>query len=371
MELSMEAFGTLMFLASFFVAFLIAKRLYKKRKDQHPAEKVKNITLGISWYILSLLILTTLSTAIIPTPEKRGNTVVKDEMQPGQKSLEKTEFVRQIGEPKAYSVLKREDKSKQENNRLVSFWIISSDALSLADRAATVRKAAEDLQEQTKIPVVSIFLQFNKSSVGKGYSLASAKYFSDGCQYSGNPCNDEIWAIDASEDLVTATQIKVFDAWYKNRDKFIDSKGNLKEDDLVNFLSRKLKLPISEIKLPFITTEKVNPYYSEEDRGLSLQKMKVQREIMVKKLEDLANRKKNIEKQFSPWDGSHRDLVNRVKNVMNDPDSFKHYETKYIDRGDHITVFMDFGGKNGFGGMIRNSISADYSLDGTFIRVND
>jgi hypothetical protein len=82
----------------------------------------------------------------------------------------------------------------------------------------------------------------------------------------------------------------------------------------------------------------------------------------------LAERKKEIELQFSAWDGSHNEFVKLVKGVMNDPSSFTHYETKYIDQGDRLQVFMEFGGKNAFGGMVRNVKKAEFTLDGKFIR---
>lgn len=89
---------------------------------------------------------------------------------------------------------------------------------------------------------------------------------------------------------------------------------------------------------------------------------------MKNKQEAVAKRAEQIELKFSSWDGSHRDLEKRIKEAMNDPDSYKHYKTVYVDRGDHLTVITEFGGKNGFGGMVRNTVSADYSLDGNFIK---
>lgn len=69
-----------------------------------------------------------------------------------------------------------------------------------------------------------------------------------------------------------------------------------------------------------------------------------------------------IDNQFSAWDGSHMDLVNLVKGNMNDPKSFEHVETKYVDNGDNLTIFMKFRGTNAFGGKILNTVTgiADY-----------
>jgi hypothetical protein len=83
-----------------------------------------------------------------------------------------------------------------------------------------------------------------------------------------------------------------------------------------------------------------------------------------KRLED---RQKNIDKQFSAWDGSHRELVNFVKEYMNDPDSFDHAETYYVDHKTYLTVTMEFRGTNAFGGKILSYVEAriDLNNDGT------
>jgi hypothetical protein len=77
----------------------------------------------------------------------------------------------------------------------------------------------------------------------------------------------------------------------------------------------------------------------------------------------------SIASQFSLWDGSHTVLKEMIKDAMNDPDSFEHDETTYRDDGDFITVQTKYRGKNGFGGVVRGSVIATFSLDGEFIEV--
>jgi hypothetical protein len=43
--------------------------------------------------------------------------------------------------------------------------------------------------------------------------------------------------------------------------------------------------------------------------------------IVDKKASDALARKELIEKQFSLWDGSHKNLKDLIKRAMNDPDS--------------------------------------------------
>ena len=80
-------------------------------------------------------------------------------------------------------------------------------------------------------------------------------------------------------------------------------------------------------------------------------------------------REELIEKQFSGWDGSHRGLTEYIKKSMNDPDSYQHDETTYIDKGDHLIVYTKFRGKNAFGGVVRNSAVAKVDLQGNILEV--
>ena len=65
-----------------------------------------------------------------------------------------------------------------------------------------------------------------------------------------------------------------------------------------------------------------------------------------------------VEKCFSAWDGSHRQLVEAIKKSMNDSKSYEHDETRFSDKGDHLIVITSFRGRNKFGGMVRNFVKA-------------
>lgn len=81
-----------------------------------------------------------------------------------------------------------------------------------------------------------------------------------------------------------------------------------------------------------------------------------------------AERRQKIEEQFSGYDGSHRKFERLIKQSMNDPDSYDHVETKYSDKGSFIRVFCTFRGKNAFGGLVKNTKVADFTIDGTFLQ---
>ncbi len=67
---------------------------------------------------------------------------------------------------------------------------------------------------------------------------------------------------------------------------------------------------------------------------------------------------KLVDNHFSPWDGSHIELTKLIKENLNDPDSYEHLETTYRIQGDTIWVFTNFRSRNGFGGMVREGVTA-------------
>jgi hypothetical protein len=77
----------------------------------------------------------------------------------------------------------------------------------------------------------------------------------------------------------------------------------------------------------------------------------------------------NISKQFSGWDGSHRNLEKFIKSTMNDPDSFQHEKTTYINNGDHLIVNTIFRGKNAFGALVLDKVTAKVSIKGKILSI--
>lgn len=80
-------------------------------------------------------------------------------------------------------------------------------------------------------------------------------------------------------------------------------------------------------------------------------------------------RKDLIKKQFSSWDGSHRGLEKLIKKSMNDPGSYDHEETSYLDKGDHLLVQTKFRGKNAYGGTVLNTVTAKVDFKGNVLEV--
>jgi len=69
-------------------------------------------------------------------------------------------------------------------------------------------------------------------------------------------------------------------------------------------------------------------------------------------------RKERIEKLFSDWDGSQPEVVKWIKQHIKDPDSYKHTETKFIDKEDRVGVITTFTATNSFGGRVTTTCIA-------------
>jgi len=80
-------------------------------------------------------------------------------------------------------------------------------------------------------------------------------------------------------------------------------------------------------------------------------------------------RKKQIEAQFSQWDGSHIILTKAIKEAMNDPKSYEHVETVYWEMNDHLIVQMKYRGNNAFGGKVLAMVKAKVGLDGQILEI--
>jgi RNA polymerase subunit RPABC4/transcription elongation factor Spt4 len=81
-------------------------------------------------------------------------------------------------------------------------------------------------------------------------------------------------------------------------------------------------------------------------------------------------RVREIAKAFDPWNGSHPTLEKFVRKNLNDPDSYQHIETKYLDKTDHIFVITKFRAKNAFGAFVVNTAAAKTNLDGSIIEAD-
>jgi hypothetical protein len=88
--------------------------------------------------------------------------------------------------------------------------------------------------------------------------------------------------------------------------------------------------------------------------------------LVAKEQKDLQEK---IERQFNAWNGSHIGLTRFIKDNMNDPDSYDHIETRFRNEGNSLYVVTKFRGKNAFGGMVINTVSARVDLDGNVLEI--
>jgi hypothetical protein len=86
----------------------------------------------------------------------------------------------------------------------------------------------------------------------------------------------------------------------------------------------------------------------------------------IKKVKE---RKEYVEKHFSKWDGSHRGVERYIKDNMNDPDSYEHVKTTYLESPDYLVVTTKYRGKNKFGGLVLQENMFKVNYEGEVLEV--
>ena len=101
----------------------------------------------------------------------------------------------------------------------------------------------------------------------------------------------------------------------------------------------------------------------------------VEEEAVVVKPQTLSKFEAAKKAHRNAWNGSNVHLVKYIKSLMNDPDSFKHEGSWWIEStnpdADFYTVKMIFFGKNAFNATIKQTVIAKIGFDGTIIEVKE
>ena len=117
----------------------------------------------------------------------------------------------------------------------------------------------------------------------------------------------------------------------------------------------------------------------EEIEGLRDERdeLKVDVKILQEKIEALLqekeravkDRQKKIEELFHSTlnFGYNYALNNEIKEALHDPSSFEHIKTVYLDKGDHLLVWVTFRAKNQFGAFVVHEVQAAMDLDGVIL----
>ena len=81
----------------------------------------------------------------------------------------------------------------------------------------------------------------------------------------------------------------------------------------------------------------------------------------------VTERKHRINMQFAGFSGANWHVEDYIKERMNDPDSYKHIATTFVDRGSYILVHTRFRGKNALGAVIIQDATAKVDIDGNVL----
>jgi hypothetical protein len=137
------------------------------------------------------------------------------------------------------------------------------------------------------------------------------------------------------------------------------------EDSKQEQSSNKIEEP--KVDAVVYTKKQLDSIAKEKVRAEKLAKEQAEAEQIAR---DAVDRKGKIEKQFSAWDGSHKNLERYIKENMNDPDSYDHVETRFEDKGKYIFIACKFRGTNAFGGKIVTYVTAKADIDGNLLEVS-
>ena len=126
------------------------------------------------------------------------------------------------------------------------------------------------------------------------------------------------------------------------------------------------KAEAEKIKQEQLAYEKLSPAVKDSLRLAKAQEEKIAKQQLAAAAaaDEKKARQEKVEAQFSAYDGSNRGVEKAIKERMNDPDSYEHVKTTFNDKGDYITVFTQFRGKNAFGGKVLSTAIAKVDFEG-------
>jgi hypothetical protein len=153
---------------------------------------------------------------------------------------------------------------------------------------------------------------------------------------------------------------------YDNKDTELDElRHQIKVALALGALKHESELPAKTRAVIYENLAALEP--SNKEYSAKAQAVRVQVAAQENASVEREGSKSRLLEQFSQWDGSHRNVEAAIKARMNDPDSYKHVETKYKETSTGAVIYTKFRGKNGFGAVITNAAVATVDFDGTVL----
>ena len=150
------------------------------------------------------------------------------------------------GKAHSYRVIRTDDYSFPGRKR-VRWVIVAPNAESFADRAVTGIQAAKDLKESADADQANIWLEVHEALAGSGFQLTGVTYTPDGKRDSGKD-DGVVWEVESSDIQPSQKEVEVAVAWQWHRDAFRDETGLVDEEQLREYLSAEMGLPLQELR---------------------------------------------------------------------------------------------------------------------------
>lgn len=104
--------------------------------------------------------------------------------------------------------------------------------------------------------------------------------------------------------------------------------------------------------------------------GISCQNKKKYKWPYSQEEED-RRKKEMISDCISDWEGSGIELTTHIKENMNDPDSYQHIKSQHYYKNGILYITTEFRGKNAFGGVVKETLSATVDLNCNIIEIHE
>ncbi|MGI2146284.1 hypothetical protein [Shewanella frigidimarina] len=247
--------------AAFFAGCVIVSVGYLIRyliKERYP-----KVWLTLKFAVFTLLLFAVVSTAMNPNAGSNKNKMSKLSDTKQNKLLEDKqdkswplEISSLVVYAKPYSVIQTEDYSFSGRKRIK--WFISvPDANTYDTYLGTAIKAAKDLAINNRVNQANVIIEPSPKLVGLGYNLAIVTYTVDGKGNAGDAFDGEYWQAQAVKIPPEPLRIKVAEIWYESRSNFQNADGMTDEPSLTKFISSKLNIPESEVRMPWVDQVKL------------------------------------------------------------------------------------------------------------------
>ena len=156
-----------------------------------------------------------------------------------------------------YKIIKKHDYSFNGRKR-IRWGVYAEDVKTTQQRKELFIQVARECVRKENADQCHIFIEPlpYKHIFGKGISIAIGSYTPDGKGNSGQE-DAPVWELEVSNQVFTKLELSLMSLWYKHKEKFRGKDGLIQEKKLYKFISKKLKVKVDDLQMPWIIRKKI------------------------------------------------------------------------------------------------------------------